>query len=68
MLSVLILLISQSVIRCSGSPHCGLPLSETYDVVHNVFLYTQCMTGVKLTGSDQYSSNSTRSGDPCLST
>ena len=42
-LSLLILLISQSVIQCSGSPHCGLPLSETDDVVHNVFLNTQCM-------------------------
>ena len=47
MLSVLILLISQSVIRFSGSPHWFSesisPLSETDDVVHNVFLNTQCM-------------------------
>ena len=33
---VLIYLISQSVIRCSGSPHGGSPLYETGDVVHNV--------------------------------
>ena len=49
MLSVLILLISHSVIRCSGSQHCTWfsesisPLSETDDVVNNVFLNTQCM-------------------------
>ena len=39
MLSVLKLLISQF----SGSPHCGSPISETDDEVHNVFLNTQCM-------------------------
>ena len=47
MLSLLILLTSQSVIRCSGSPlwfsESISPLSETDDVVHNVFLNTQCM-------------------------
>ena len=46
-LSVLIVMILQSVIRCSGSPHLfsesKSPLSETDDVVHNVFINTQGM-------------------------
>ena len=40
-------MILQSVIRCSGSPHSfsesKSPLSETDDVVHNVFINTQGM-------------------------
>ena len=47
LLSLLILLTSQSVILCSGSPHWFAesisPLSETDEVVHNVFLNTQCI-------------------------
>ena len=43
-----------SVIRCSGSPHCGSPLYEIDDLVHNVFLKTECMRNCDVIHIEQF--------------